>query len=158
MIKFSKLFNLRKLTNFHNFTIWKIIFFNNLKHYQIFLVFKSFQKNIKKFEDSIRNFEVPKYWSFYISSFQTLTPTLITLATRILSSILTRYKKVFIETFLEILSNFLYLPKLFENNSFSLHMHAKPSFAHRLQTAKMAFSRTSGKNNGPRAQKNDPWV
>ena len=25
----------------------------------------------------IRNFEIPKYWSFYISSFQILTPTLI---------------------------------------------------------------------------------
>ena len=36
----------------------------------------------------------------------------------------------------------------------SLHMHAKPSFAHRLQTAKMASSRTSAQNNGPRAQKN----
>ena len=41
---------------------------------------------------------------------------------------------------------------------FSLHMHAKPSFAHRLQTAKMASSRTSTQNNGPRAQKNGPWV
>ena len=41
---------------------------------------------------------------------------------------------------------------------FSLHMHAKPSLAHRLQTAKMAFSRTSAQNNGPRAQKNGPWV
>ena len=36
---------------------------------------------------------------------------------------------------------------------FSLHMHTKPSFAHRLQTAKMASSRTSAQNNGPRAQK-----
>ena len=36
---------------------------------------------------------------------------------------------------------------------FSLHMHAKPSFAHRLQTAKMPSSRTSAQNNGPRAQK-----
>ena len=36
-------------------------------------------------------------------------------------------------------------------------MHAKPSFAHRLQTAKMASSRTSAQNNGPRAQKNGPW-
>ena len=24
---------------------------------------------------NIRNFEIPKYWSFYISSFQILTPT-----------------------------------------------------------------------------------
>ena len=32
-------------------------------------------------------------------------------------------------------------------------MHAKPSFARRLQTAKMASSRTSAQNNGPRAQK-----
>ena len=32
---------------------------------------------------------------------------------------------------------------------FSLHMHAKPSFAHHLQTAKMASSRTSVQNNGP---------
>ena len=32
-------------------------------------------------------------------------------------------------------------------------MHAKPSFAHRLQTAKMASFRTSAQNNGPRAQK-----
>ena len=38
-------------------------------------------------------------------------------------------------------------------NTFSLHMHAKPSFAHRLQTAKMASSRTSAQNNDPRAQK-----
>ena len=37
--------------------------------------------------------------------------------------------------------------------SFSLHMHAKPSFAHRLETAKMASSRTSAQNNDPRAQK-----
>ena len=36
---------------------------------------------------------------------------------------------------------------------FYLRMHAKPSFAHRLQTAKMASSRTSAQNNGPRAQK-----
>ena len=36
---------------------------------------------------------------------------------------------------------------------FPLHMHAKPSFAHRLQTAKIASSRTSAQNNGPRAQK-----
>ena len=41
---------------------------------------------------------------------------------------------------------------------FSLHMHAKPSFAHRLQTAKVASSRTSAQNNGPRAQKNCRWV
>ena len=34
---------------------------------------------------------------------------------------------------------------------FSLHMHAKPSFAHRLQTVKMASSRTSTQNNGPEA-------
>ena len=37
-------------------------------------------------------------------------------------------------------------------------MHEKPSFAHRLQIAKMASSRTSAQNNGPRAQKNGPWV
>ena len=37
-------------------------------------------------------------------------------------------------------------------------MHAKPSFAHRLQTAKMASSRTSAQNNGPRAQKNGPSI
>ena len=36
---------------------------------------------------------------------------------------------------------------------FSLHMHAKPSFAHRLQTGKMASSRTSAQINGPRARK-----
>ena len=41
---------------------------------------------------------------------------------------------------------------------FSLLMYAKPSFAHPLQTAKMASSRTSAQNNGPRAQKNGPWV
>ena len=35
---------------------------------------------------------------------------------------------------------------------FSLHVHAKPSFAHRLQTAIMASSRTSAQNNSPRAQ------
>ena len=43
-------------------------------------------------------------------------------------------------------------------NHCSLHMHAKPSFAHRLQTAKMASSRTSAQNNGPWAQKTGPWV
>ena len=32
------------------------------------------------------------------------------------------------------------------SNSFSLHRHAKPSFAHRLQTAKIAFFRTSVQN------------
>ena len=41
---------------------------------------------------------------------------------------------------------------------FSLHMHAKPSFAYRLQTPKIASSRTSAQNNGLRAQNNDPWV
>ena len=35
---------------------------------------------------------------------------------------------------------------------FFLHMHAKPSFAHRLQTAKMVYSRTRAQNNGPRVQ------
>ena len=35
-------------------------------------------------------------------------------------------------------------------------MHAKPSFAHRLQIAKMGSSRTSAQNNGPRAQKMAP--
>ena len=44
------------------------------------------------------------------------------------------------------------------NRYFSLHMHAKPSFAHRLQTAQMASSRTSAQNNGLRAQKNGTWV
>ena len=44
------------------------------------------------------------------------------------------------------------------NITFSLHMYAKPSFAHRLQTAKIASSRTSAQNNGPIAQKNGPWV
>ena len=50
--------------------------------------------------------------------------------------------------------------KLFTRNKkdFSLPMHAKPSFAHRLQIAKMASSRTSAQNNGPRARKNGPWV
>ena len=43
-------------------------------------------------------------------------------------------------------------------HTFSLHMHAKPSFAQRLQTAKMASSRTSAQNNGPRVQKNGPLV
>ena len=33
-------------------------------------------------------------------------------------------------------------------------MHAKPSFAHRLEAAKMASFRTSAQNNGPRAQNN----
>ena len=32
---------------------------------------------------------------------------------------------------------------------FYLHMHARPSFAHHLQAAKMAFSRASAQNNGP---------
>ena len=40
------------------------------------------------------------------------------------------------------------------DRSFSLYMHAKPSFAHRLQAATMAFSRTGAQNNGPRAQNN----
>ena len=39
---------------------------------------------------------------------------------------------------------------------FSLHIHVKPSFAHRLQTAKMASSRISAQNNGPSAKKNGP--
>ena len=38
------------------------------------------------------------------------------------------------------------------SNIFSSHMHPKPTFAHRLQAAKMASSRTSAQNNGPRAQ------
>ena len=37
-------------------------------------------------------------------------------------------------------------------------MRAKPSFAHRLQTAKMVSSRTSAQNNGPWVQNNRPWV
>ena len=44
-----------------------------------------------------------------------------------------------------------------EKMTFSLHMHTKLSFAHRLQVAKMASSRTSAQNNGPRAQ-NGPRV
>ena len=44
------------------------------------------------------------------------------------------------------------------SRNFFLPMHAKSSFAHRLQAAKMASSRTSAQNNGPRAQKNGPWV
>ena len=40
--------------------------------------------------------------------------------------------------------------------SFSLHMHVKPSFAHRLQTAKMASSRTIAQNNCPKVQNNGP--
>ena len=35
-------------------------------------------------------------------------------------------------------------------------MHAKLSFAHRVQTAKTGFSRTSAQNNGPRAQNDGP--
>ena len=50
------------------------------------------------------------------------------------------------------------LKKKSRKKAFSLHMHAKPSFAHRLQTAKIASSRTSAQKNGPRAQNNDPWV
>ena len=38
-------------------------------------------------------------------------------------------------------------------NVFPLHMHAKPSFAHPLQAAKMVSSRISAQNNGPRTQK-----
>ena len=34
----------------------------------------------------------------------------------------------------------------------------RPSFANLLQTAKMASSRNSAHNNGPRAQNNRPWV
>ena len=41
---------------------------------------------------------------------------------------------------------------------FSLHMHAKPSIAHHLQTPKMATFRPSAQNNGPRVQKNSLWV
>ena len=37
-------------------------------------------------------------------------------------------------------------------------MHAKPSFVHRLQAAKMASSRTGAQNNGPRAEYNRPRV
>ena len=37
-------------------------------------------------------------------------------------------------------------------------MLAKPSFAQRLQTAKMASSRTSVQNNNTKAQNNDPWM
>ena len=40
--------------------------------------------------------------------------------------------------------------------TFSLLMYAKPSFAHRLQTAEMTSSRTSAQNNGPRAQNSGP--
>ena len=35
-------------------------------------------------------------------------------------------------------------------------MHAKPSFAHCLQTAKIAYSDTCAQNNGPSAQNNGP--
>ena len=51
-----------------------------------------------------------------------------------------------------------YVTSILVEHLFSLHMHAKPSFAHRLQTAKMASSRTSAQNNGPRVQNNRPWV
>ena len=37
-----------------------------------------------------------------------------------------------------------------------LYMHAKPSFAHCLQTAKIAYSDTCAQNNGPSAQNNGP--
>ena len=37
-------------------------------------------------------------------------------------------------------------------------MHAKRSFAHRLQTAKVASPRTSVENNGPGPQNNGRWV
>ena len=37
---------------------------------------------------------------------------------------------------------------LSSEHTISLHMHAKLSFAHRLQTAKIASSRTSAQNNG----------
>ena len=47
------------------------------------------------------------------------------------------------------------LPRI-RSDLFFLHMHAKPSFAHRLQTAKMGSFRTSAQNNGPRAQNNGP--
>ena len=48
--------------------------------------------------------------------------------------------------------------KVFYDNvkCFSSHIHAKPLFAHRLQAAKMASSRTSAQNNGPRAQNDGP--
>ena len=41
---------------------------------------------------------------------------------------------------------YYYEKKTRRKQTFSLHMHAKPSFAHRLQTAKMASSRTSAQN------------
>ena len=41
---------------------------------------------------------------------------------------------------------------------FSLHMHAKASFAHRLQTAKISSSRSSAQNNDPGVENNGPWV
>ena len=37
-------------------------------------------------------------------------------------------------------------------------MHVKLSFAHRLQTAKMASSRSSAQNNSLKAQNNGVWV
>ena len=37
-------------------------------------------------------------------------------------------------------------------------MHAKSSFAHRLQAAEMSSSRISAQNKDPRAQNNRPWV
>ena len=40
----------------------------------------------------------------------------------------------------------------YENNFFSLHMHAKPSFAHRLLTEKMTYCSTKVQNNGPTAR------
>ena len=52
-----------------------------------------------------------------------------------------------------------YSAKKYEKNgkiTFSLHVHAKSSFAYRLQTAS---SHNSAQNNGPRAQRNDGlWV
>ena len=41
---------------------------------------------------------------------------------------------------------------------FTLRMHAKLSIAYHWETAKMASSRTSAQNSGPRAQNNDYWT
>ena len=43
---------------------------------------------------NIRNFEIPKYWSFYIPSFQILTPTrILTIKNLVSNNTLTSYKK-----------------------------------------------------------------
>ena len=84
MIKYSKLFNMNcsfwKVKK--KFTSWKINILQYTKFLNIFGIQIISKNKNKKFEDktifryfNIRNFKIPKYRSFYISSFQILNPT-----------------------------------------------------------------------------------